>query len=66
MRLHFTDGEGVQALLIQIDAAEHDDLMYEVAGRTYVASLESLLSWSPAEPGPTEAPLTQGECECAF
>lgn len=48
----FAGGEVVQAKLLGVDTVEHDDVMFEVSGNFYVASLSELVSWSAVEQKP--------------
>jgi hypothetical protein len=65
VRLEFSDGEIVEALLLAVEPVRDHDLTYEVrrilragappargtaSGATCVASLSELVSWSAAEP----------------
>jgi len=62
VRLHFTDGEVVDAVLLGVDPAEHEDLTYELVrrltsgtsgaveslpGTTLVTPLVDLAGWEP-------------------
>ena len=66
VRLFFSDGEIVDAILLDVDVAEHDDLTYDrltvvrpgkstampdPANALYVAQLADLLGWELPEVG---------------